>query len=151
MTLENVFCRQVWVGFFVAVAGASSAFAQSPAPERGGADPATVPVRAAAVQHAVGEEVVSENGTVSADFFVESRICNIKGCRSYIFDTRSGALIKNDRVWSDAYALTGRGKQVIRIKPFTSAERPKPAPSDKALETAPGIIAVKRPKPDNGK
>jgi hypothetical protein len=116
--------------------------------------PATAPVasqisvRATNATPLVGEEVVGLDGVLSSAYFVESRICTIKGCRSFIFDKRSGALIKNDRVWSSAYALTGRGRQVIRVKTFTEAERPlSEPPSDTALDTAPAISKVTRPAP----
>lgn len=109
--------------------------------------PSAIPVRAASASPAIGEEVLDANGVVASAEFVENRICTIKGCRVFIFDNRTGALILNDRVWAPVYAPTGRGGQVIRVLPFAASERPGPAPDDKALETAPGIIKVTRPAP----
>jgi len=105
-----------------------------------------ISVRATSATALVGEEVIGLDGVLSSAFFVETRTCTVRGCRSFIFDKRSGALIKNDRMWSPAYAPTGRGRQVIRVKAFTDAERPlsKP-PSDAALDTAPAISKVTRP------
>ena len=120
------------------------ASAQAPSPP--GIDPSSIPVRAASAQPLLGEEVLDANGVVASAQFVENRTCTIRGCRSFIFDMRSGALILNDRAWAPAYAPTGRGGQVIRVLPFAASERPGPAPDDKALETAPGIIKVTRAK-----
>lgn len=112
-------------------------------------DTARITVRMAALQHAVGEQVLDENGAVDGAFFMENRICSMRGCRVFIFDKRSGALILNDRVWSEAYAPTGRGRQVIRVKAFAASEIP-PAepPSDEPLETAPAITKVTRVEAD---
>jgi hypothetical protein len=104
-----------------------------------------IPVAFATAEPLVGELVADEAGVVDAEFFVENRVCTVKGCRIFIFDKRSGALVFNDGYLSEAYGRTGRGKQVIRIKDFTDDERPKPAPDDKPLETAPAIKQVIRP------
>lgn len=129
------------VGAFVAAV----AFASAAAPAM--AQPTALPdVRAATAEPTVGERVVEENGLVATAFFKETRICTVRGCRSFIYDKRSGALILNDRVWSAAYARTGRGEEVIRVSAFTSMEYPRPAPSDAPLETAPAIKKVIRPQ-----
>lgn len=108
-------------------------------------DVSAIPVKAATSTPAVGEEVIDETGVVTnAAYFRENRICNIKGCRVFIFDARSGALVNNDGQWTSAYGRTGRGEQVIRVKDYTSDENPKPAPSDAALDSAPKIRSVKR-------
>lgn len=111
-------------------------------------DPAAIAVRAAAATPAVGEEAVREDGVLASTQFLESRTCTRQGCRVFIFDTRSGALVFGDGIWTPAYAPTGRGRQVIRVEPFTFAEYPQPAPDDKALETAPAIRSVTRVNPD---
>jgi hypothetical protein len=121
----------------------------APAAAQSVLDPSAVPVRAASAQPFLGEEVLDAHGVVASAEFLENRICTIRGCRSFIFDRRSGALIFSDGAWAPAYAPTGRGFQVIRVKDFTPAELPGPAPDDKALETAPGIIKVTRPTPPN--
>jgi hypothetical protein len=95
---------------------------------------------------AVGEEVLNEDGVLASAQFTENRVCTRKGCRVFVFDNRSGALINNDGIWTPAYADTGRGGQVIRVEAFTFAEYPQPAPDDTALETAPAIRRVTRPK-----
>jgi len=107
-------------------------------------DPSAIPVRAASASPAIGEEVLDTNGIVASAEFIENRICTVKGCRSFIFDKRTGALVLNDRVWLPAYAPTERGGQVIRVKDFTPAELPLGPPDDKALETAPAIVKVTR-------
>lgn len=145
--------------FLVAALGLSaisSAFAQSehpaaPAEIMSQSEARALAVRAATSTPAIGEEVLDAGGAVSGVYFVENRICTVQGCRVFIFDKRSGALIHNDGVWSSAYAATGRGRQVIRIKAFMAVERPKPAPSDKALETALRIRKVIRPTTDGQK
>lgn len=123
-----------------------SALAQVAPPSLSPAEIKALPVIAAAASPAVGEQVLGEDGALDAAFFVESRACTVRGCRRFIFDKRSGALILNDRVWSEAYAPTGRGAEVIRVKAFAAAEQPKPAPDDKALESAPAIRSVARPQ-----
>ncbi len=137
--IENNNRLTKWFSFLIplvfAVSGQASAQGAS-----------NIQARAANTVATVGEEVVAPNGALSSTYFAESRICTFRGCRSFIFDKRSGALIKNDRMWSAAYAPTGRGRQVIRVKAFADTERPlsKP-PSDAALDTAPAISKVKRP------
>ena len=103
-------------------------------------------MRAAAAQPAVGEEVFNEDGVLASPQFTENRVCTRKGCRVFVFDNRSGALINNDGIWTPAYAGTGRGGQIIRVEPFSFAEYPQPAPDDKALDTAPAIRRVIRTK-----
>ena len=125
--------------------------AQSPAPGSPAAsappvDIQSLPVVAASASPVVGERVLDEDGVLASGFFAENRVCTLRGCRRFIFDTRSGALILNDRVWSEAYAPTGRGREAIRVKAFTAAELPKPAPDDTALESAPSIKSVSRPQ-----
>lgn len=107
-------------------------------------DPSAIPVRAASASPAIGEEVLDTNGIVASAEFIENRTCTIRGCRSLIFDMRSGALIFSGGVWAPAFAQTGRGGQVVRVLPFAASERPGPAPDDKALETAPAIVKVTR-------
>lgn len=136
---------------FAALAASLALTALSTAPALAQAPPAAavaaIPVLPITAQPTVGEEVLDQNGALTSSLFVENRICTIRGCRSFIFDKRSGALILNDRAWAPAYAPTGRGGQVIRVLPFAASERPGPAPDDSPLDTAPGIIKVTRPGP----
>lgn len=137
--------RETLIVACAAAAISSPAFGQL-LPSR--VDPAAIAVRAAAATPAVGEEAVREDGVLASAQFLESRTCTRQGCRVFIFDNRSGALIYADGVLSPAFAATGRGRQVIRVAPFTFAEYPQPAPDDKALETAPAIRSVTRVNPD---
>ena len=106
---------------------------------------ATVPTLPASAQAAIGEVVMDERGFVDNAFFQESRICTVRGCRVYIFDKRSGALIYNNGAWSEAYGRTERGKQAIRVKAFSSEEIPSAeAPSDEGMEISPRIKSVTR-------
>lgn len=92
----------------------------------------------------VGEVVISQNGDV-APYFKKVETCNVQGCRVFIYDNRTGALINNDGTWSSAYARTGVGQEVIRVKAFSEAERPANEPaSDQALRSAPRV-RVKEP------
>ncbi len=136
--------------FAVAVAFAMLALAApaSAQPADAPGDVRAIQVVAASASPRVGEQVVDEAGAVSGDYFSEARICTFRGCRRFVFDTRSGALIGNDGLWTPAYAPTGRGAEVIRVRAFTDAERPPTGPpSDKPLESAPAIKKVVRPAP----
>ncbi len=139
MALRALLLATMW-----AVSVSAAAQAQTPTTTP---NAAKIPVVAASASPAIGEEVLDANGVVASVEFLENRTCTIRGCRSFIFDMRSGALINSDGQWTPAYAPTGRGGQVIRVLPFAASERPGPAPDDKALDTAPGIINVTRPTP----
>ena len=107
-------------------------------------DVASLPVVQASAEPRVGEQVMDERGVIDEAFFVRNRTCTPGGCRVFIADKRTGALIYADKVWTPAYRPTGRGREVIRIRPFSESERPKGAPDDSALETAPSIKRVIR-------
>ncbi|MEZ5892444.1 MAG: hypothetical protein R3C58_04770 [Parvularculaceae bacterium] len=128
-----------------AISGASAQERPNRSARPASIDVRSIPVRAANATAAIGEQVLDERGAVNSAYFAENRICTIKGCRVFIFDKRSGALIHHDGVWSSAYSMTDRGLEVIRVKAFSETERAKPAPDDQALETAPRIKKVVRP------
>ena len=111
-------------------------------------DARTIPRIAASSSPSVGEVVIAEDGAVSS-YFQKVETCDIRGCRVFIFDSRTGALINNDGVWAPAYARTGVGREVIRVQAFSDAERPSAqAPSDEALKASPRI-RVRKPSPEH--
>ena len=121
-------------------AGSAQEAAADAQPAPGFVDARAIPRAAATGSPMVGEVVVAENGEVSSAYFQKLETCNVRGCRVFIFDSRTGALINNDGVWAPAYAPTGVGREVIRVRAFSDAERPRAqAPSDEALRASPRI------------
>lgn len=102
-------------------------------------DARNIPRAVASNSPVIGEVVMSEGGAV-APYFKKVQICNVQGCRVFIYDKRTGGLINNDGEWSPAYARTGVGQEVIRVKAFSNAERLRKKPaSDQPLRSAPRI------------
>jgi len=128
---------------FVCIMSISCGFASASAAsaQETGADvnAGAIPRVAASQTPVVGEVVISQAGEVGP-YFKKVETCGARGCRVFIYDRRIGALVSNDGVWSPAYARTGVGREVIRIEPFSEAERPVTAPRDDApLRSAPHI------------
>lgn len=71
-----------------------------------------------------GELVRDEDGVLQASF-VETQVCSWRGCRSYIYDKRTGNLAAVGGHWNKHYRKTGRGGEVVRVDAFSEEERPK--------------------------
>lgn len=105
----------------------------------GSVDASAIPRVVASQTPVVGEVVISEAGDV-APYFKKVETCNVRGCRVFIYDNRTGALINNDGAWAPAYARTGIGQEVIRVKSYSEAELPESKPSsDELLKSAPRV------------